>query len=369
MLGDITSDMTIIKNGAGQVYWPAFGINTIGSWNCLQGYQVYMQSPMTLAVTGAQLAPESTPISLALGWNMTAYLRTGAMPIQNALAGIVSNLTIAKNGAGQVYWPAYSINTIGSMQPGQGYQMYMTQATNLTYPANDILPKIPAMAALQLPLPAHYTFFRANTGSNATLLIPVSGLPDGAEIGAWTGGHLLIGSGVVHQGMTLLTLWGDDAMTREVDGALDRDLIALTCWSSDQNVEMPLHLAGLKDGLTQRVLSSEFTYQSNAVVLAEIDVAPNLPTHFGLAQNFPNPFNPSTTINYQLPLEARVELIVYNLFGAKVRTLVSSINPAGNHKVIWNARDDGNRLVPSGIYWVHMKAGEYEKTLKMSFIK
>ena len=103
----------------------------------LDGYKVYMNAGCTLTITGAQVMPEITPMSLAAGWSMIAYLRDTPMAIETALADLSDTLVIAKNISGQVYWPAFGINTIGDMIPGEGYQIYLSAPDTLTYPAND----------------------------------------------------------------------------------------------------------------------------------------------------------------------------------------------------------------------------------------
>jgi len=75
-----------------------------------------------------------------------------------------------------------------------------------------------------------------------------------------------------------------------------------------------------------------------------------LPTDYGLSQNSPNPFNPTTTIPYRLPNRNRVVLQVMDLQGRLVRTLVDDYIPAGHHSAVWDGRDDGGRIVPSGLY-------------------
>ena len=70
-----------------------------------------------------------------------------------------------------------------------------------------------------------------------------------------------------------------------------------------------------------------------------------------LAQNFPNPFNPRTTIQFQLPEQSFVTLIVYSIAGKKIKTLRQSILSQGNHRVIWNARNEKDIPVPSGQYF------------------
>ena len=81
------------------------------------------------------------------------------------------------------------------------------------------------------------------------------------------------------------------------------------------------------------------------------------PAAFSLADNYPNPFNPTTTIQYALPQATDVELIVYNVAGQRVRTLVVAHQSAGRYRVTWDATDDKGRSVSSGIYFYRLQAG------------
>ncbi|HRR51388.1 MAG TPA: C25 family cysteine peptidase [Candidatus Cloacimonas sp.] len=80
---------------------------------------------------------------------------------------------------------------------------------------------------------------------------------------------------------------------------------------------------------------------------------------------YPNPFNPSTSISFSLHEKSRVELVIYNILGQKVRTLVNKPLEPGEHKVTWNGTDNSGRPVASGIYFYRMKAGNYSETKKM----
>jgi len=72
--------------------------------------------------------------------------------------------------------------------------------------------------------------------------------------------------------------------------------------------------------------------------------------------NYPNPFNPSTTIQYQVPEEAEVTLTLYNLRGQAIRTLVKKSQKPGDHAAVWSGVDDAGERVPSGVYIVRLKA-------------
>lgn len=77
----------------------------------------------------------------------------------------------------------------------------------------------------------------------------------------------------------------------------------------------------------------------------------NLPAVTELIGNYPNPFNPSTNIKFSLKTDSKVSLMIYNIRGQKVRTLVNENLPAGHHSVVWNGRDDSGKSVSSGVYF------------------
>ena len=89
-----------------------------------------------------------------------------------------------------------------------------------------------------------------------------------------------------------------------------------------------------------------------------------VPDGFQLHQNYPNPFNPTTTIQYELPQRSDVQIIIYDLVGRKVTTLVSETQDAGYKSILWNASN-----VSSGMYFCHIQAGGYTQTNRMILLK
>ncbi len=88
-----------------------------------------------------------------------------------------------------------------------------------------------------------------------------------------------------------------------------------------------------------------------------------------LKGNYPNPFNPSTTIRYSLKESGKVKIEIYNLKGQLVKTLINQTMPKGEHQINWNAKDDRGNKVSSGIYLYKMKVGNYNSTNKMMLMK
>ena len=94
------------------------------------------------------------------------------------------------------------------------------------------------------------------------------------------------------------------------------------------------------------------------------------PAVFALANNYPNPFNPATTIRYALPQAADVELTVYNVVGQAVRTLVAEHQSAGRYVVEWDATNESGHSLSSGLYFYHLQAGgEFREVKKMLLLK
>ena len=96
----------------------------------------------------------------------------------------------------------------------------------------------------------------------------------------------------------------------------------------------------------------------------------SIPTAFVLDQNFPNPFNPATTIRYGLPHDSRVSLKIYNVLGKEIATLFDyEPIPAGYHIAIWDGRNKTGGKVSSGVYIVFMQAGDFTQSRKMLLVK
>ena len=88
------------------------------------------------------------------------------------------------------------------------------------------------------------------------------------------------------------------------------------------------------------------------------------PSEFTLAQNFPNPFNPSTSITFALDRNADINLSIYNMLGQKVKTLAKGSRNAGTHTLQWNGLDDAGQSVSTGIYLYKLTSGSKSITRK-----
>ena len=94
-----------------------------------------------------------------------------------------------------------------------------------------------------------------------------------------------------------------------------------------------------------------------------------IPESYQLFQNYPNPFNPNTKIMYNIPEEQFVKIVIYDMLGRKVKTLVNQMQRAGLKTINWNGLDDYNKKLPSGLDLYCLQSGSFKQTKKMLFLK
>ena len=114
----------------------------------------------------------------------------------------------------------------------------------------------------------------------------------------------------------------------------------------------------------QDLANNNFDFESLAVANSK-----SHPNYFIIYQNFPNPFNPNTTIKYELEEDCNVLVNIYNISGNLVNTIQNGYRVNGSHTIQWNGTDRHGNLVPAGIYLYQLKAGDFVQTKKMVLMK
>ena len=103
--------------------------------------------------------------------------------------------------------------------------------------------------------------------------------------------------------------------------------------------------------------------------LGNINEIPTVASSFKLYDNFPNPFNPTTTLQYDLPEDEMVKIMIYDLMGRQVKTLVNNQQSAGFKSIIWDATNETGQPVSAGMYLYRISAGEFHSVKKMVLLK
>lgn len=117
------------------------------------------------------------------------------------------------------------------------------------------------------------------------------------------------------------------------------------------------------------VLEGQFVNSAYQGTVMRVEKAQALPLAAALHQNFPNPFNPSTEIRFDIPTARTVQLRVYNQLGQTVRTLVDNRMKAGSYRIKWDGKTEAGNNVSSGVYFYSLEAGEYSQIRKMTLVK
>jgi hypothetical protein len=210
----------------------------------------------------------------------------------------------------------------------------------------------------------------ANTGDYSTIVIQNAvidntSLQNGDEIAVFDG-TLCVGA-ITFQGIFPINCPGIMEFVppsgSPLPGAKDGNPMSFKLWRQSTSTEInaiPVYTSGGNFGDILTVVNPLFA--SSTDVKTGSGSNPDL---FFLEQNYPNPFNPETTLSFHLPESAQTHMILYDVTGKKIRTLIDRTMEAGSHSIVWDGKDDQNRPVCSGVYLLRMKAGDYEKTRRL----
>ncbi len=149
--------------------------------------------------------------------------------------------------------------------------------------------------------------------------------------------------------------------------------------STESSLDTTITVSGLDNGVAYyfRITAvdtafneSDFSNEVSAMPTAlAVEKSSGVPTSFALHQAYPNPFNPTTTIRFDLPHSVDISIVVYDLLGREVVPLVDGDMTAGYHQVIWDGRTASGREVPTGIYIARLITPQYTKSIKMVLLK
>ena len=149
----------------------------------------------------------------------------------------------------------------------------------------------------------------------------------------------------------------------------DRDLFLLAFLSGSKTLDGTTRII-IADPLSNILFESdnEFMIENISAIDINGNVVKvnmlNLPSEFRLSSAYPNPFNPSTTLDFELPIATDVSIVIYNLQGQVVSTLIEGTMELGYHSIVWDATQ-----YASGVYLIQFIAGEFSNTQKLMLIK
>ncbi|MFA6456306.1 MAG: FlgD immunoglobulin-like domain containing protein [Bacteroidota bacterium] len=339
--------------------------NTLKSMDHFHGFWLKMTSATALDVIGTPVDMQS-PIFLESGFNLVSYLPQQSDSTAHALASVMNHTSVVLgfDGGGLTYDPSIpsEFNTLHVLNPGFGYWIKTTSPETLTY---------------QNPLELHSrtaTIVRRDDSRNShTNVVPTNEwistwgdnirmdgelLSVGTKITAVDKNGVVCGEYVVTQPgkFGLLPIYRDDPNTETDEGAVPNEGVSLFIGT----VKVPTEIRWTQFG---------DVFNFGTIVTALGGDLRSLPKTFSISQNYPNPFNPSTTIRYELPKDASVSLKIYNMLGEEIATVVNNHQSAGFYSIEWDGKTQDGVSAASGVYFYHITAGDFKKTMKMVLIK
>ncbi len=350
------TELIISKDNNGLVWWPYFGVNTIGDINNGEGYQYKMQTEQQLVLGGMPLVPELTTYHLLNGYSLMGYTKQLPSPAAYEItqSGILPHLIIFKDEDGFVFWPEFNIDLIGDLLPGKAYKLSVDFPMDFSYSANSINNIEKHVVNIE---PKHFDKAKV-TNSNMTLGIPLSAWdtkPDINDEIAISDEHgNLVGSSVFTGGNMSIAIFGDDGLSESKDGLITGENFSLSVWKQIEDIEKDCLITEMRQG------SNSYTDDGISIVKSIItDV--NNSSKIIIKQNSPNPFNENSFVEFYLPESSFVNVFIYNSLGEKIKTLKSMEYSMGWHKLRINSKD-----ISAGMYYYKFICGSYSKT--MSFI-
>jgi len=361
--------LEIVYNDQGQAYIPRYGINSIGSYAMVDGYHVFTRDQNAqLSISGLPINSGDYPITIeAQRFNSIAYLNDAAQSVASAMPSLTGYIEIIQDDAGGVYIPDLSVNTLGDLQPGKGYQIFIKGTSDLTItysapPAPDNDWQL-ARETDDEPAPLQAEYFTAVQPTGLAYTVVIEGLlidghelPVSGEIALFAG-NVCVGASRFDDFPVVITAWG---------GSTDYNLPG---YSVGEQIRYKAYIAEYGREI-ELIGEIEAEFGEGPYTLERIGGTPGIiPQEFYLAQNYPNPFNPTTTISYGLARESSVKLIIYDLLGRTVWSMDAGNQMPGHYETEWKGRNTNNEAVASGMYFYRIVAGDNSVVKKMILIR
>jgi hypothetical protein len=327
--------------------------STLTSINSKEGYYIKLNGPVNKIFFRGRALTDKT-ISLSAGWNMIAYYPDYELAVDKAFESLIASNTLQYvtgfvQGA-LVYDPdAPQSSTLNTLKPTKGYWVKVKEAvTSFSFPAQtqgDAVGKIAATHSVKHP----------EVKPNPSFMFVKGKIMGRYNVGDWvkvlSEDNHVVGAAIITEGGYLRNsaVYGDDVTTEDIDGLKAGEKVSF-----------------VYDGDT---LASHIQFNPMSFHDVSLDYDTFLPTTFALYQNHPNPFNPITTIRYDLPEDGPVSIIIYDLMGREIKTLVKQVSAPGRYSVNWNGRNQWGKQIASGMYFYRMETPEFQSVKKLIFLK
>ena len=338
----LTDELIILQNET-EVFWPGQNINTIGSWQSSEGYQIKLNQPSDFTLRGTRLADRS--LQLNSGWSLMPVLSE-----QNAgVAGLFAStgLIMVKEVAGwRIYWPEYSISSLEVLEPGKAYFVFMASPATITFPNEATRENLTNRTEFQNLTPWNNPSKTPSTHVIAFDDAATAAFEQGDIVGVFTKNGLCAGISQVDKNATSIMAFGDDELTTTQDGFTTGELMNFGLFRPSTGESFDLEVT-----LKPEMNDGKFVQHGISVItglkLSPTAISEKANSHISI---FPNPTKGIFTIE-GITGEASVK--IFNAFGVEITT--SKIDLQGTIDLSGQ---------PKGVYFIRIESGE-----KVSFEK
>ncbi len=320
VFASVLNHVVIIKDGYGNIFWPQFNINIIGDIDPTQGYQIRMLVQEYLDVTGVAANPATTVMNIPSGWSIMGYLHSVPANLELMLNPILPYITIVKDGNGFIYWPAYGLNFIGDLKPGEGYQINMSQAQQFYYP---LATNSNQKQSINIPESLHFGKAQ-NTGVNMSICIPLTAwdeLPQyGSEVGFFTNDGILVGSTVFENRNIALSVWGNDKYSADKNGLYNDEAFSIKLFNESE-----------EELFISSWLQGDEYFDANKISIAEKIINKN--DFNGILEIYPNPASDKVSVSFKISNDDDIVIELYNAIGERIEVLPKQHYLSGSHTI------------------------------------
>jgi len=339
------------------------------------GYIIKMSDAGSFTHSGQHRIAPDQALTLEESWNWVGYYGLGSPAADAAFGDILDEMVVAMSRDGALLnTPWGLLNGIGNMNFTDGYLVKMNAGGELTWPSGSGSRSIAAaMDVTPTQAPSYFTPTKTLTYH----LINVrwedhSELSYGDELAVFND-EVCVGS-VVYNGKDVQQILAWEATNgTSQDGFHSGESMRFVHWNGSEEKELSSEIAfvDFNGWSTSNTFQSEGMSGVNvAMGTMAASESQFLPEKIQLLGNYPNPFNPYTTIKYELTHDAHVSLVIYNSLGEMVQELVNGTVQPGSHNAVWNGESMTRSSVPSGVYIYQLQVdGVISGTRKMVLVK
>jgi len=360
IMQNVQVDMDYMKNENGEIYDPRENINNIHNWKPTHGYKIAMFDTTYLDIKGIPAIPNQNPTFLQPGnWFIISYLPQMSLDIDWALRSLRNDLSsdsnssivMVKNTKGEIYYPNYGINSFtafqpsgedGKLNPGEAYLITVNKSDTLIYPRNststpDTL-SIPIIKQrTQNSETKYYRPLSKSTGSSSVFVLSNDKFSFGDEVAICSFSGQIYGSASVINGKAVVTIWGDNPITTEKEGADENESLTMKYYSISNNKEFLLDIISIHDIVSNKSIDNEITYNENQLYEINSMIGQPLDLKNEIEKNeimiYPNPAVDYISINCYIDKSDKYSVRIYNINGEKIKHISTDVIPIGNYQM------------------------------------